>query len=99
MLIGVIKIKLYAAWVHSLKEKRMIIQSIIGKTRSRFNVSIHEIDALDIHQTMIIGLSMVSNNENQLNSSLDKVLDFIQNHTEATILDTAIEIISTVESV
>ncbi len=93
MLIGVIKMKLYADWVHSLKEKRMIVQSIIGKTRHQFNVSIHEVEALEVHQTIILGISMISNSQAQLSSSLDKVFCFIESHTEAIVMDIEIEII------
>ncbi|WP_069997289.1 DUF503 domain-containing protein [Cellulosilyticum sp. I15G10I2] len=91
MFVGVIKIKLYADWVHSLKEKRMIVQSIIGKTRHQFNVSINEIDLLDVHQTIMLGISMVSNSEAQLSRSLDKVISFIESHTEAVVMDIEIE--------
>lgn len=93
MFIGIIKIKLYADWVHSLKEKRMIVQSIIGKTRNKFNVSIHEVDVLDVHQTIILGISTVSHSKTELNSVLDKVVNFIESHTEAVVLDIEIEII------
>lgn len=94
MLIGTIRIKIYAEWVRSLKEKRMIVQSIIGKTRGHFNVSIHEIDALDIHQTIILGISMVSNSYKQLDASLDKVISFIETHTEGVVMEIDREIIS-----
>lgn len=40
-----IEIKLYAPWLHSLKEKRMVVKSILGKIKNKFNVSVSEIDA------------------------------------------------------
>lgn len=49
MIIEAATVKLYASWVHSLKEKRMVVKSIISKTRNKFNVSISEADAQDIH--------------------------------------------------
>ncbi len=93
MFVGVIKVKLYAAWVHSLKEKRMIVQSLIGRTRNKFNVSVHEIDALDIHQTIILGISTISHSEAQLHAVLDKIIHFIESNTEAELADIEIEII------
>ena len=36
--------RLRAPWVHSLKEKRMIVKSLVAKLRNRFNVSAAEID-------------------------------------------------------
>ncbi|MDF2612946.1 MAG: hypothetical protein K0S71_732 [Clostridia bacterium] len=92
MIIGVVKLKLYADWVHSLKEKRMIVQSIIGKTRNKFNVSIQQVEALDVHQTIILGISMVSHSKTEVENRLDKVIGFIESHTEAEVLDVEIEV-------
>lgn len=93
MFVGTIKIKLYAEWVHSLKEKRMIVQSIIGKTRNKFNVSIHQVEALDVHQTIIFGISMTSASETELVRSLDHIIRFIETNTEAVVMDVEAEII------
>lgn len=40
MKILAIEIKLYASWVQSLKEKRMIVKSIVGKLWNKFNGSL-----------------------------------------------------------
>ena len=37
--IAVITFKLRASWVHSLKEKRMIVKSLISKLQNRYHVS------------------------------------------------------------
>ena len=47
MKILVMKVDLRAAYVHSLKEKRMIVKSIIGKLQNKFNVSIREVENQD----------------------------------------------------
>ena len=41
--------RLYAPWVHSLKEKRSIVKSLIAKLRNRYHVSAAEIDEQDTH--------------------------------------------------
>ena len=50
MEIAVVTFRLHAPWVHSLKEKRMIVKSIIAKVQNQFHVSVSEIDEQDIHQ-------------------------------------------------
>ena len=47
MIIGACTIKLIIYESNSLKDKRHVIKSIIGKIQSRFNVSIAEIDLND----------------------------------------------------
>lgn len=49
MEIATITFRLHAPWVHSLKEKRMIVKSIITKVQNQFHVSVAEIDEQDIH--------------------------------------------------
>ena len=92
MIIGAIDISLYAPFVHSLKEKRMVIKSIISKVRNKFNVSIAEIDHQDIHQTIVIGIVCVTNTTANANSILNEVLNYIEYNFENNITDYNIEI-------
>ena len=81
------QISLYAPICHSLKEKRMILQSILSKVKNKFNVSIAEVDAQDTHQTIIIGIAAVSNVNNHAQSILDEVIRFIENNIDAEITE------------
>ena len=49
MFIGSCIITLRAEWVHTLKEKRMIIQSLTKRARNKFNIAIAEVDEQDTH--------------------------------------------------
>ena len=51
--------RLRASWVHSLKEKRMIVKSLIAKLQNRFHVSAAEIDEQDTHQIIVIGVAAI----------------------------------------
>ena len=42
--------RLHAPWVHSLKEKRMILKSLVAKLQNKFHVSAAEVDEQDVHQ-------------------------------------------------
>lgn len=85
MIIGAMKIELHVPWVHSLKEKRMIVKSIRAKTGNKFNISVAEVDKQDIHQFIVIGLSCVTSEVSHADSILDNVLNFIEDNTEAEI--------------
>lgn len=93
MIIGTVKIYLYASWVHSLKEKRMIVKSIIAKTKHKYNVSIAEIENQDYHQSIVIGIACVSNNTSHANSVIENVVNYIENNTDAVIEKVEKEII------
>lgn len=87
MIIGTAQIKLYAPWVFSLKEKRMIVKSIVAKTKNKFNVSIAEVAEQDTHQTIVLGLACVTESVAQADRIVDTVIGFIEVNTEAEILD------------
>ena len=93
MIIGacVVKLRIYEA--DSLKGKRHIIKSIIGKLKSRFNISIAEIDLNDVWQSSVIGFSCVSNNTSHVNEIISKVVRFIEGDSRVEIIDYNIEII------
>ena len=86
MIIGTIKLTLYAPWVHSLKEKRMVAKSICGKAAAKFNISIAEVEDQEVHQTIVIGVACVTNDVSHCDSILDNVLKFIENNTEAEVV-------------
>lgn len=93
MIIGTAKIHLFANWVHSLKEKRMVVKSIIDKTKNKFNVSIAEVDDNDLHQSIVIGIACVSTDKRHADSMLQNVLNFIEENTDAVIQDIETELL------
>ena len=87
MIIGTAEIKLYVPWVFSLKEKRMVVKSIIAKAQNKFNISIAEVGEQDTLQTIILGIACVAGTVRQSDSIIDHVINFIESNTEAEILD------------
>lgn len=86
MKIAVLKIKLYAPWVHSLKEKRMIVKSLLAKIRNKFQVSAAEVKDQDIHQFIVIGAAAIVPHSAQADSLMDEIVRFVEENTEAEIV-------------
>lgn len=93
MVIGTCKVYLIAEWVASLKEKRMIVKSLVEKAKHKFNISIAEIELQDVHSQICIGFACVTNDASHANSMLNNVINFIEKSTDAQIYDTIIEIL------
>ena len=94
MVIGVLRIELYLDGNRSLKGKRQLLKSLIHRTKSRFsNVSISEVDSQDMWQRATIGITMVSNEKNYVNSVLDQVSGFIESTGIAHTVGRELEII------
>ena len=78
MTVGVLTIQLNLNGVASLKEKRSIVKSLVGRLKSRFNVSVSEVDRQDNKQLAVIGIAIVSNDGTFVNQQLDTIIDFIR---------------------
>ncbi|WP_315076522.1 DUF503 domain-containing protein [uncultured Clostridium sp.] len=86
MKILILKITLRASWVSSLKEKRMIVKSLIQRLKNKFNISVSEIDKQDIHKTIAIGMVGICGNSAQVDSTAENIIEFIDSNTDAEII-------------
>ena len=65
--------------VTSLKGKRSIIKSLIGRLKSRFNISISEVDHQDSKSIAVLGIAIISNDAQFIDKQFDSILDFMRN--------------------
>jgi uncharacterized protein YlxP (DUF503 family) len=79
MLVGVMTTQMYMHGIASLKDKRSIVKSVIGRLRSRFNISISEVDHQDTKTTAVLGIAVVSNDARFIDQQLDAILTFMRN--------------------
>ena len=93
-MIGVCKLDLRIPENHSLKEKRHVLRKLIDRVRTRFNVAISEVGDNDLWQRAQMGFCTVGNDRRHINSSLDKVIYFIEQMNLVEMVHTEIEIIS-----
>jgi len=94
MVIGICQLDFRIPENHSLKGKRHIIRKLIDRVRHRFNVAISEVGDNDLWQKAQIGICAVGNDRRHINSSLDKVIDFIDKMHLVEMIRTEIEILS-----
>ena len=90
--LGIITFRLHDC--RSLKSKRTIIKSIIGKLRNNFNASVAEVGSNDIYDEAIIGFAVVGNDRVMTNSKIDKVFNLADELGLAEIINTEMEMIN-----
>ena len=81
------KLTFFLPGAASLKDKRQVRRSLMDKTRQRFNVSIAEVGAQDIHQRLIIGVAVISGDASHARRSLDEVIRFMEEHAGAELTE------------
>jgi len=94
MVIGVCHLELFLHENFSLKGKRQVLQSLVQRARKRFNISISEVDGQDLWQRAVLGICAVGNDRQRVNSTLDQVINFIENTHLTDVADSQIEIIN-----
>ena len=92
MQIAAMTFRLHAPWVHSLKEKRMIVKSLVTKLQNKFHVSAAEIDEQDTHQIIVIGVAAIAPHSAMADSLMESISVFVEENTEAEIIDEQREI-------
>jgi len=88
MVVGTLKIELRLHDNHSLKGKRKVVKSMVGKVKHKFNVAIAEVGSNDKWQKIELGVSTVGNDRRHVDSSLDNILNFLDELYLAEIVDT-----------
>ena len=92
MIIAAMTFWLHAPWVHSLKEKRMVVKSLITQLQNKFHVSAAEVDEQDIHQIIVIGVAAVVPHHALADSLMEEISQFVETATDAQILEETREI-------
>ena len=92
MNIAVMTFRLRAPWVRSLKEKRMIVQSLTARLQNRFHVSAAETDEQDTHQIIVITVAAIVPHNAMADSLMEQISLFTEENCEAEILEETREI-------
>jgi uncharacterized protein YlxP (DUF503 family) len=77
MVVGVLRLTLYLAESHSLKEKRAVLRKIKARVRNEFNVSIAECDEHELWQKTLLGICQVGVDQPYVDGALRAVVRFI----------------------
>ncbi len=71
MTIGLLTLEIHLPYAHSLKEKRMVVQRVKDRLRSKFNVAVAEVDHQELWQRAVLAVASISSSETNLRQVLD----------------------------
>jgi len=93
MIVGLLTLDLHIFESHSLKEKRFVIKSLIDRVKSKFNVSVAEVDANDLWQRSVIGIAFVSNETVMVNKVFEQIKNLVVSIHSVELLDSQMELL------
>jgi len=85
--VGTLNLKLAIFGSYSLKDKRRVVNSLKDRLKSRFNVSVAEIGSLDRRQQAELGVALVANDGQFVETALDKLVEYVRQDTSASLVD------------
>jgi uncharacterized protein YlxP (DUF503 family) len=85
MWVGSLEFDLLLGDVHSLKEKRSVVRPLIADVR-KFQVSVAEVEHLELHRRAGIGVAVVSADRSHLVEMLDSVERLVAFRPETELL-------------
>ncbi|MDR1295934.1 MAG: DUF503 domain-containing protein [Deltaproteobacteria bacterium] len=86
-MVGVLLVTLYMEGNSSLKEKRRVVKSLLGRVRARFNAAGSEVGGQDVRESAVLGFSLIGPDARVLNRVLDHILNFVEDKADAEIVD------------
>ena len=93
MIVGLCTVELFIPDVHSLKEKRQVLQSLKTRLRDKFNLSVAEVGDQDLWQKAILGMACVANESAHVNQVLDQAVNLIQSVPVIQLVRSRIELL------
>ncbi len=93
MIVGLCTVELHYPEVQSLKGKRKILVSLKTRLQNRFNVSVAEIDEMNLWQKSILGIATVANESARVHQTLEHVLNEIRANPSLELLRSQIEVL------
>lgn len=92
MMIGSLVMKIHIHDAGSLKEKRMVVRSLKEKLRSKFNVSVSEVDNQDLWQMATVAVVTVGPDKKHVENVLQNILNFVYENFPELYIDVSKEI-------
>jgi uncharacterized protein YlxP (DUF503 family) len=93
MIVGISTIEIFFPENQSLKDKRQALKKIVEKTRTKFSISIMEVNQNNLWQRAEIGFAVVGVKQDHVDRVIDNVHEYVESLYIGSIIDTKTEII------
>ena len=93
MFIAILTLDLHIHEAASLKEKRMVVNSVLDRIRARFNVSAAQLDQHDRWQSATLGVAAISNDRRTAETVLNHVRDLVETETRCDVTHCRTEVL------
>jgi len=91
MNVGLCILEIHLSSAQSLKDKRRVLKGLKDRLRSRFNVSVAEIDHQDLWQRATLGIVSISQARQPLESCFTQIRRILESEMPADLVEFEVE--------
>ena len=86
MFVGALELDLLLGDIGSLKEKRSVVRPVVAELRRRLLVAAAEVDGMDVHRRVTIGVAVVADSANHCQHVLEECERLVAGRPELDVL-------------
>ena len=87
MVLGILQVKIHFPDPQSLKEKRMILKSVVTRFRQKFNAGIAELDGMDQWQMSVVAAACIGREKKEVDRTLNEMVNFFDREENLRIME------------
>jgi uncharacterized protein YlxP (DUF503 family) len=87
LVIGLCRVSLHIPESGSLKAKRFVLRRLKDRLRNKFNVSVAEVDDLDLWQRSTLAVAVVARDRHFANQVISNVVGLIESEPNVSVID------------
>ena len=85
------KLTFHIPYARSLKDKRAVVRGLVEKTRNKYSAAVAEVDTQDAHQTLTLGVAVISGEYSHARDMLDDIVRYMERNTDAELISVDLE--------
>jgi uncharacterized protein YlxP (DUF503 family) len=93
MIVGVSTIEIFFSENHSLKDKRQTTKKIVEKIRTKFNISVMEVEQTNLWQRAYVGFAVVGVKKDHVDTAIENVHRYVESLYVGEVINSKSEII------
>ncbi len=94
MIVGALKMTLHLPAAGSLKVKRKVVRSLLGRVRAKFNAAASEVGSQELWQRIELGFAFCGNEIAHVDNQMDTVARFVEGLALAEVVDVRKEVMN-----
>ncbi|MBM3499395.1 MAG: DUF503 domain-containing protein [Armatimonadetes bacterium] len=92
VIVGTLTLDLYISDALTLKDKRQVVKSLLGRIGERFNAAVAEVGALENPRRATVAVATVANSREHVDRVLSAILRFCESDPRAEVTSVELDI-------